>query len=117
LEDAVETVLIVEDELLIAWTVEDELTDAGHKVVVAHTADEAIQLLEKRSDITTLFTDIDMPGTLNGLKLAACVSRRWPPVKIIVTTGKARPDETEMPKGSKFLPKPYLLSQLRAALA
>ena len=112
-----ETVLVVEDEPLIAWTVEDELTDAGYNVVVAHTADEAMKVLEARSDITTLFTDIDMPGTLNGLKLAAFVSRRWPPIKIIITTGKSRPDPTEMPKGSRFLPKPYLMSQVRQAIA
>ena len=111
-----ETVLVVEDEPLIAWTVEDELTDAGYNVVVAHTADEAMKVLEARSDITTLFTDIDMPGTLNGLKLAACVSRRWPLVKIVITTGKSRPRQTDMPKGSKFLPKPYLLSQVRQTI-
>ena len=112
-----ETVLVVEDEALIAWTVEDDLTDAGYNVLVAHNAVEAVKLLESHSDITTVFTDIDMPGTLNGLKLAACVSRRWPPLKIIITTGKARPDQTEMPKGSKFLPKPYLMEQVRSAIA
>lgn len=112
-----ETVLVIEDEPLIAWTVEDDLADAGHNVLVAHTADDGMRLLETRSDITTLFTDINTPGTLNGLKLAACVSRRWPHVGIVITTGNERPDESEMPKGSKFLPKPYLLSQVRTAIA
>jgi DNA-binding NtrC family response regulator len=113
----VDTVLIVEDEPLIAWTVEDDLTDAGYNVVVATNADQALELLESRSDITTVFTDVDMPGTLDGLTLSACVSRRWPQLKIIITTGKQPPDPTHMPKGSTFLPKPYLVDQLRAAIA
>ena len=112
-----DTVLVVEDEPLIAACVEDDLIDAGYDVVVAVNADQALKLLESRNDITTLFTDVDMPGTLDGLKLSACVSRRWPQVKIIITTGKRPPDPTHMPKGSTFLPKPYLLGQLRSAIA
>lgn len=111
-----DTVLVVEDEPLIAWNVEDELTEAGYNVLVAANASQAISLLEARTDITTVFTDIDMPGTINGLRLAACVSRRWPPIKIIITTGKTPPDRTEMPKGSTFLPKPYLMQQVRNAI-
>ena len=112
-----DTVLIVEDEPLIAWSVENDLTDAGYNVVVAMNADQALKMLESRSDIATLFTDIDMPGTLDGLKLSACVSRRWPHLKIIITTGKRSPDPAHMPKGSTFLAKPYLLGQLRSAIA
>ena len=111
-----DTVLIVEDEPLIA-AAEDDLTDAGYDVVVAMNADQALKMLKSRSDIATLFTDIDMPGTLDGLKLSACVSRRWPHLKIIITTGKRSPDPTHMPKGSTFLAKPYLLGQLRSAIA
>ena len=85
------TVLVVEDEPLIALDISDELTRAGYNVLTAANADEAIVLLEKRSDIATIFTDIDMPGSMNGLKLAAAVRKRWPPVNIIITTGKRRP--------------------------
>ena len=63
-----DTVLVVEDEPLIAWNVEDELTEAGYNVLVAANASQAISLLEARTDITTVFTDIDMPGTINGLE-------------------------------------------------
>ena len=84
-------VLIVEDEPLIRNLVSDELTDAGFGVIEAGDADAAIALLEFRQDIRLVFTDIDMPGSMNGLLLAACVRDRWPPVHIIITTGKARP--------------------------
>ena len=112
-----ETILIVEDEPLIAWSVEDDLTDAGYEVLVAHSGDEAMRLLESRGDVSTVFTDVDMPGTLNGLTLAACVSRRWPPMKIIITSGKDRPYLDEMPRGCQFLSKPYLMTQVRRAIA
>ena len=111
-----DTVLIVEDEPLIAWSVEDDLADAGYTVVVASNADEALKLLESRGDITTVFTDVDMPGSLDGLKLSAYASRRWPHLKIIITTGKGPPDPIHMPKGSTFLSKPYHLAQLRNAI-
>lgn len=100
------TVLIVEDEYLVREVLEDELTTAGYAVVAAGNADEAIAILESRPDIHLVFTDIDMPGSMDGLKLAACVRDRWPPVHIIITTGKARP--AEIPANALFIPKPYL---------
>jgi CheY-like chemotaxis protein len=83
------TVLIVEDEAMIRDVVKDELEDAGYSVILAPHADAAIAILEARQDIHLVFTDIDMPGSMDGLKLAACVRDRWPPVHIIITTGKA----------------------------
>jgi DNA-binding NtrC family response regulator len=102
----VATVLIVEDEFLVRDMVQTELMDAGYEVVVAGNADAAITILEARTDIYLVFTDIDMPGSMNGLKLAACVRDRWPPVHIIITTGKAWPQE--IPANALFIPKPYL---------
>ena len=70
-------------------------------------ADDAIKVLEFRNDIHTIFTDINLPGSTNGLKLAAAVRDRWPPVNIIVTTGKSAPRRDEMPENSIFVAKPY----------
>jgi CheY-like chemotaxis protein len=100
------TVLVVEDEVLIRDFVSEELTDAGFEVIQVGNADEAIAVLEARQDIHLVFTDIDMPGSMDGLKLAAAVRDRWPPVHIIITTGKARP--MSIPANALFIPKPYL---------
>jgi CheY-like chemotaxis protein len=100
------TVLVVEDEFLVRQVLQIELEDAGYEVILADSADAAIAILEARSDIHLVFTDIDMPGSMDGLKLAACVRDRWPPIHIIITTGKARP--REIPANALFIPKPYV---------
>ena len=100
------TVLIVEDEFLVRDVIQIELEDAGYDVVVADSADAAIAILEARTDIHLVFTDIDMPGSMEGMKLAACVRDRWPPIHIIITTGKARP--LKIPANALFIPKPYV---------
>ncbi|WP_426527924.1 response regulator [Bradyrhizobium sp. McL0615] len=84
------TVLVVEDETLIRELVAEELEEAGYTVVIANDADQAIAILEARQDIRLVFTDINMPGSMNGLKLAAAVRDRWSPVHIIITSGKVR---------------------------
>ena len=99
-------VLVVEDETLIRELVTEELEEAGYFVVIASNADQAIAILEARQDIHLVFTDIDMPGSMDGLKLAAAVRDRWPPVHIIITTGKVRP--LEIPANALFIPKPYV---------
>ena len=100
-------ILTVEDEFLIAEYLGEILEEAGFEVVAAANADDAITVLEQRNDIRIIITDINMPGSMDGLKLAAAVKRRWPPIKIIVTTGRAPPCMDELPAGSAFLPKPY----------
>jgi CheY-like chemotaxis protein len=102
----VATVLVVEDELLVRNFLQVELEEAGYDVILADNADTAIAILEARTDIHLVFTDIDMPGSMDGLKLAACVRDRWPPIHIIITTGNARP--REIPANALFIPKPYL---------
>ena len=106
------TVLIVEDELLIRMDAIDAIEAAGYDVVEAANADEAIAILEERDDIRVIFTDIDMPGSMDGLKLSHFVRDRWPPVKIIATSGHARISETDLPKGGRFLQKPYTPKQI-----
>jgi CheY-like chemotaxis protein len=97
-------VLIVEDELLVRLHAAQIIEEAEFDVIEASNADEAIAILEARSDITVLFTDIQMPGSMDGLKLAAAVKGRWPPIKIVATSGvvNVRPDD--LPEGGRFLP-------------
>jgi two-component system, response regulator PdtaR len=100
-------ILTVEDETLVRDYLGEILEQAGYQVVSAANADEAIEILETRNDIRVLITDVNMPGSMDGLRLAAAVRDRWPPIKIIIATGKGAPRREEMPMGSQFLPKPY----------
>jgi CheY-like chemotaxis protein len=109
-------VLIVEDEFLIRLHAAQIIEEAGFDVIEASNADEAISILEVRSDITVLFTDIQMPGSMDGLKLAAAVKGRWPPIKIVATSGVVNVRSDDLPVGGRFLPKPYDPTQLTATL-
>lgn len=110
------TALIVEDEPLLRMMAADLARDAGFEVVEASSADQALDILEARLDIRVLFTDIDMPGSLNGLKLASCVRDRWPPIDIIIVSGQVRPSATDLPSRGLFFPKPYNDLKVIAAL-
>lgn len=110
-------ILTVEDEELISEVLGEILADAGHTVVAALNADDAITILEKRSDIRVIITDINMPGSMDGLKLAEAVRRRWPPVQIIVATGAARPTIDQLPDRCHFLPKPYWADRVIEAVS
>ena len=109
-------VLIVEDEFLVRMDAVDMIRSAGFDVVEAQNADEAISVLEDRRDITVVFTDVQMPGSMDGLKLAAAVRGRWPPIKIVATSGLADVSEKDLPAGGRFLPKPYNASKIVATL-
>jgi CheY-like chemotaxis protein len=109
-------ILIVEDETFVKYYLEEILEYAGYQIVSAANADEAIEILESRNDIRVLITDINMPGSMDGLRLAAAVKDRWPPIKIIVATGKDAPRREEMPMDSQFLPKPYAPNRVLAAV-
>ena len=100
-------VLIVEDEPLIRMGAVYQIEDAGFEVYEAASADAAIALLELHKEIRLIFTDVDMPGSMDGLKLAHYVRGRWPPVKIIVTSGHVKVAKESLPAGALFLPKPY----------
>ena len=105
-------VLIVEDDFLIRMNGAEMIADAGFNVVEAANADEAIVILENRLDITVVFTDIQMPGSMDGLKLAAAIRGRWPPIKIIATSGFVDVRQDDLPEGGRFLPKPYRPEQI-----
>ena len=108
-------VLIVEDEFLIRMRAADIINDAGFEVVEAADADEAILILESREDIRVMFTDIRMPGSMDGLKLARAVRDRWPPVHIVATSAHHTLID-ELPAGTVFLPKPYSERKIVGAL-
>jgi CheY-like chemotaxis protein len=93
----------------------DIVEDAGFHSVEAVNADEAISILESRSDISLLFTDIQMPGSMDGLKLAHAVHDRWPSIKIILVSGQVRPSEAERPADSRFVSKPLGVEEMIAA--
>ncbi len=109
-------VLVVEDELLLRMDAADAIRADGFEVVEAANADDAIEILEARPDITVVFTDIQMPGSMDGLKLVRAVRGRWPPIKIVATSGLVDVGEKDLPEGGRFLPKPYHARQLAALL-
>jgi len=97
-------VLVVEDDPLVRLDIAIAMSDAGFAVLEADCADAALEMLETRSRISVVFTDIDMPGTIDGLELAHIVAQRWPHIPVLVTSGQKKPDSDE-PKA--FFPKPY----------
>jgi len=111
------TVLVVEDELLVQLELSTWLTELGLSVFTADNADEAITVLELHPEIELLLTDIRMPGSMDGIRLAHYVAGRWPPVKIIVLSGKLTTALSELPPESIFVPKPYQPDALLRALS
>jgi CheY-like chemotaxis protein len=109
-------VLVVDDDFLIRMNAAGMIEDAGFEVIEATNADEAIAILEARLDIRVVFTDIQMPGSMDGLKLAAAIRGRWPPIKIVATSGVADVRADDLPEGSVFLPKPYTFDIIRKTL-
>lgn len=107
-----QTALVVEDDPIIRLLVVEVIQDTNFEVIEAMSADEAITILESRLDIRLVFTDIDMPGTLDGMKLAACIRDRWPPIEIIVTSGHYFPKGGELPERAVFISKPYLFTKV-----
>src|ERR1700704_3854218 len=109
---ALPTVLIVEDELLLRMRAVDIVEDAGFTPIEAVNADDALAILESRSDIELLFTDIQMPGSIDGLKLAYAVHERWPLIKIILVSGQLKLSVDDRPADSRFFGKPLDVKQM-----
>lgn len=110
--DEIVKILVVEDEPLIRLGVVFLFEDAGYTVSEAANADEAIRRLEADPDIHLVVTDVDMPGSMDGIKLAHFVRHRWPPVRLIVVSGKVGVKPEQLPDGVQFFPKPYAEAQL-----
>jgi len=109
-------VLVVEDEPIIRMNAVAIIEDAGYEVVEAANADDAIVLMERRSDIDVVFSDIEMPGSIDGLKLIHLIRLRWPPVILILASGRVSPAIADMPPATVFLLKPYQEAALLRAL-
>lgn len=105
-------VLVVEDELMLRMRAVDIVQDAGFEPIEAISADEAIKILESRDDISVLFTDIQMPGSMDGLKLAHVTHARWPHIKIILVSGQIAVTDDDKPDDSRFFPKPLEIEQM-----
>lgn len=109
-------VLVVEDEPLLRLLAVDFIEEAGFEVIEAADADLAVAILEARTDIRIVFTDIDMPGSMNGLKLAAAVRDRWPPIEIIIVSGHKRLTDIQLPPRAEFFQKPFAVEAVVATL-
>ena len=100
-------VLVVEDSTIIRMSAVDLVFSAGYEALEACDADEAIRILVSRNDIDLVFTDVQMPGTMDGIKLSHYIRNRWPPVRLIVASGAAILEESDPPMGSRAFSKPY----------
>ena len=109
-------VLVVEDEFFSRLHAVNLVEAAGYKAIEASNADEAIAILESRKDIRIVFTDIDMPGSMDGLKLARAVRDRWPPIELILTSGHFDVPEDKIPERGLFFSKPYGDREIVSAL-
>jgi two-component sensor histidine kinase/CheY-like chemotaxis protein len=109
-------ILVVEDEMLLRMRAVDMVEDAGFTPVEATNADDALAILESRSDIELLFTDIQMPGSIDGLKLAHAVRQRWPLIKIILVSGQLKLTDDDKPVDSRFFGKPIDVKQMIAEM-
>jgi CheY-like chemotaxis protein len=105
-------VLVVEDEVLIRMSLVDQLEDAGFRVLEAGTADEALSVMADHPEIDALFTDIDMPGSMDGLKLARLVSQSRPELAVLLTSGYLKIPRNELPGKAHFFSKPYDVNRI-----
>jgi two-component system, response regulator PdtaR len=105
-------ILVVEDETLIRLWAAGLLEENGFSVLEAKDADAALKVLESRPDVKLLFTDVQMPGSLNGMELAREVHARWPHVLLVITSGRERPTRAEIPDDGRFVAKPYNAEEL-----
>jgi len=109
-------ILVVEDDPIIRMGAVDLVMAAGFEALEASDADQAIRVLESRPDIHLVFTDVTMPGSMDGIKLAHYIRERWPPVKLIVASGQTIIEESQLPVGARFFYKPYDESSIVKAM-
>ncbi|TFZ60191.1 response regulator [Methylorubrum sp. Q1] len=118
--DARLTVLVVEDDAVIRCAAVEMIVEAGFAVREATNGNEAIRLLDQEQEaggaVCVVVTDIDMPLGIDGIKLAACIDRRWPHIGIVITSGKVRPSPGDVPTDGLFIRKPYTDESLLAAI-
>jgi CheY-like chemotaxis protein len=108
------TILVVDDDPLLRMLAADTFTDAGYTVFEADSGSAALQLLESGADVCAVFTDIQMPGDPDGLKLASLLRTMCPDCAILVTSGQVTPEPQDLASGARFVPKPYRPRELLA---
>lgn len=112
--------LVVEDEPLVLMEAVDILADEGFKVLEAWSADKALEMLDAHGPVDLLFTDVHMPGSMDGFGLAREVKRRWPHIAVIICSGHIKPGLDDLPEGARFIHKPFstelMLGTVRATL-
>ncbi|KQS71777.1 hypothetical protein ASG39_21255 [Rhizobium sp. Leaf371] len=109
-------VLVVEDEMILLVDIVDLVEDNGHATLEAQNADVAMGLLERHADIDVLITDIDMPGSMDGLELARRARAIYPDIAVVVISGKWHASNDDVPPGGRFIPKPYPRSAITEVL-
>lgn len=105
-------VLVVEDEAIVRFDISEHLASHGYEVLEAVDTEDAFTVLDARSDVGFLLTDIGMPGLLDGLMLAKFAAERWPHVKMVVISGQRQAEVSDLPDGAVFLSKPVDLDDL-----
>jgi CheY-like chemotaxis protein len=106
----------VEDEILIRMDVVDQLEGQGYTLLEAASGRQALEIIAQADRVDIVFTDVDMPGGIDGLRLACEIDARWPSIGIILTSGKAVPAKRSLPQGSRFYPKPYSPEAVHTAI-
>jgi two-component system, response regulator PdtaR len=99
--------LVVDDEAFVRLNGVMILEGAGYEVIEAASADEAIELLQNAPDVRLVFTDVDMPGSMNGVALAMVIHERWPNIRVLLTSGHHRLANSALPDCGRFISKPY----------
>ena len=106
------SIFVVDDEELLRLNAADLLEDNGYTVIEAANAEDALRTLERRPDVRLLFTDIQMPGPIDGMELARLVHERWPHILLVMTSGRSQPSRSEIPDDGRFIAKPYRAGEL-----
>ena len=107
-----QVVLVVEDEALLRLDIVETFLAAGFRTFEAASALKAIEVFQSHPEIGAVFTDVDMPGTMDGIELAHVIRKRWPPTILVVSSGHSRPAASALPSKTTFLAKPYQESAL-----
>ena len=108
--------MIVEDDALIRMLAADMISAMGMDIVEAVNADHAIALLESIPKISVVFSDVQMPGSMDGIRLMTIIRNRWPPIALLLTSGKVSPPACDLPTGTHFVTKPYHSQQIEGHL-
>jgi len=109
---AQKVVLVVDDNETARWILAEILAGEGYTVCEAGSADAALQCLAERSDVRAVITDIEMPGSMNGLEMAALIRSQTPEIAVMLTSGRHYPAADSLPPGTKFILKPWAADTL-----